>query len=98
MTSSDFNHSPAMAMLPLRALADRPVSTTARDWLSQLRAALDDRSCARNRLCRGILTELWYTAHRNDWETAANDIRLPVATRLARAARDPWTVTPQPES
>ena len=86
-----------MAMLPLRTLGDRPVSTAAHDWLGQLATDLDDSAADRNRLCRGMLTELWYPEYRNNWETAANDVRLPVATRLALASMDPCNVTLEPE-
>jgi acetyltransferase-like isoleucine patch superfamily enzyme len=86
-----------MALLPLRALADRPVTTAARDWLGQLGAAIDDASTDRNRLCREILAELHYPAHAQNWETAVNDSRLPVSTRLALASMDPRNITLEPE-
>jgi acetyltransferase-like isoleucine patch superfamily enzyme len=86
-----------MALLPLRALADRPVTTAARDWLGQLGAAIDDASTDRNRLCREILAELHYPAHAQSWETAVNDSRLPVSTRLALASMDPRNITLEPE-
>jgi acetyltransferase-like isoleucine patch superfamily enzyme len=86
-----------MALLPLRALADRPVTTAARDWLGQLDAALDDAATSRNRLCRDILTQLWYPEHAQDWDTAVNDSRLPLATQLALASMDPCNITLEPE-
>jgi acetyltransferase-like isoleucine patch superfamily enzyme len=86
-----------MALLPLRALADRPVTTAARDWLGQLDAALDDASQNRNRLCREILTQLWYPEHAKDWDTAVNDSRLPLATQLALVSMDPCNITLEPE-
>ena len=86
-----------MALLPLRALADRPVTTAARDWLGQLGAALDDVSTNWNRFCREILTQLWYPEHAQDWDTAVNDSRLPIATRLALASMDPGNITLEPE-
>jgi len=86
-----------MALLPLRALADRPVTTAARDWLAQLGAALDNPSTNRNRLCRDVLTELWYPEHASDWETAVSDARLPAATRLALSTMDPCNITLEPE-
>src|SRR5689334_23326273 len=86
-----------MALLPLRALADRPVTTAARDWLAQLGAALDNPSTNRNRLCRDVLTELWYPEHASDWETAVSDARLPAATRLALSSMDPCNITLEPE-
>jgi acetyltransferase-like isoleucine patch superfamily enzyme len=86
-----------MAILPLRALADRPVTSAARDWLAQLGAELADSSVNRNRICREILTELWYPEHAADWDTAANDPRLPAATRLALSSMDPCNITLEPE-
>jgi len=86
-----------MALLPLRALADRPVTTAARDWLAQLGATLDNPSTNRNRLCRDVLTELWYPEHASDWETAVSDARLPAATRLALSTMDPCNITLEPE-
>jgi len=41
-----------MALLPLRTLEDRPATSVARDWLTQIRATLDDPSTDRSRLCR----------------------------------------------
>jgi acetyltransferase-like isoleucine patch superfamily enzyme len=86
-----------MALLPLRALADRPVSAAARDWLTQIGAALDDPSTNRNRLCRDVLTALWYPEHTADLDTAVNDSRLPLPTRLALSAMDPCNITLEPE-
>ena len=86
-----------MALLPLRALEDRPVTATARDWLAQLEGALNDTATNRNRLCRETLAQLWYPEYAANWETAVNDARLPVATRLALAAMDPCNVTLEPE-
>ena len=86
-----------MALLPLRALEDRPVNAAARDWLAQIEAALHDASTSRNRLCRETLAQLWYPEFAANWETAVNDARIPVATRLALAAMDPCNVTLEPE-
>jgi acetyltransferase-like isoleucine patch superfamily enzyme len=86
-----------MALLPLRALADRPVTTAARDWLAQLGVALDNPSTNRNRLCRDVLTDLWYPEHASDWESAVSDARLPAATRLALSTMDPCNITLEPE-
>ena len=86
-----------MALLPLRALEDRPVIAASRDWLAQLEAALNDAATNRNRLCRETLTQLWYPEYAANWETAVNDARVPVATRLALAAMDPCNVTLEPE-
>ena len=86
-----------MVLLPLRTLADRPVSSAAREWLDQLSATLGDESTDRHRLCREILTELWYPEYAANWETATNDPRIPPATRLALASMDPRNITLEPE-
>jgi acetyltransferase-like isoleucine patch superfamily enzyme len=86
-----------MAFLPLRALADRPVSTVAHDWLQEIRGSLADETTDRSLLCRRMLAALWYPEYAADWETAVNDQRLPHATRLALAAMDPRNVTLEPE-
>jgi acetyltransferase-like isoleucine patch superfamily enzyme len=86
-----------MALLPLRALADRPVTSAARDWLAQLGDALADSSTDRNRLCRETLTQLWYPEFASNWESAVNDKKIPEATRLALAAMDPCNITLEPE-
>src|SRR5690349_21960653 len=86
-----------MALLPLRALADRPIASAARDWLAELQSSLGDAATDRNRLCREILTELWYPEYAANWETATNDQRLPTATRFALASMDPRNITLEPE-
>jgi acetyltransferase-like isoleucine patch superfamily enzyme len=86
-----------MALLPLRALEDRPVTAAARDWLAQLESALNEPATNRNRLCRETLTPLWYPEYAANWETAVNDAHVPVATRLALSAMDPCNVTLEPE-
>src|SRR3954467_12715492 len=86
-----------MALLPLRALEDRPVTTAGRDWPGEIAARLTDPATNRNKLCREILAQLWYPHHASDWETAVNDKQLPPATRLSLAAMDPCNVTLEPE-
>jgi len=86
-----------MALLPLRTLEDRPVMSVARDWLAQIQALLDDPSSDRSRLCRDVLTQLWYPEYAVNWETAVNDSRLSAATRLGLSAMDPCNITLEPE-
>ena len=86
-----------MAFLPLRALADRPVTPVAHAWLEELRDALADQTTDRSLLCRRLLVELWYPEYAANWDTAVNDERLPHATRLALSALDPRNVTLEPE-
>jgi len=86
-----------MALLPLRALADRPIASAARDWLAELQSSLCDAATDRNRLCREILTELCYPEYAANWETATNDQRLPTATRFSLASMDPRNITLEPE-
>ena len=86
-----------MALLPLRALAERPVNALAREWLDELRALLDDPHGDWSLACRTALTELCYPEYVRQWETAVMDQRLPRATRLTLASLDPRNITLEPE-
>lgn len=86
-----------MALLPLRTLADRPVTKIGRDWLDGIAASIEDGDGDRSLLCRRVLTEICYPAYASNWETAVEDSKVPVGTRLALAAMDPRNVTLEPE-
>jgi acetyltransferase-like isoleucine patch superfamily enzyme len=86
-----------MAFLPLRKIAEPPVTGVARDWLEQLTSQLADKDTDRFLLCRRVLTELTFPQYATNWETAVNDQALPFATRLALASTDPRNVTLEPE-
>ncbi len=86
-----------MALLPLRKIRDPEVTGVARDWLEQIRAELENPQCDRPLLCRRVLTELTFPQFTASWDTAVNDTKLPVATRLALASTDPRNVTLEPE-
>jgi acetyltransferase-like isoleucine patch superfamily enzyme len=86
-----------MAFLPLRAIAERAVSSAARDWLDGLAAALADPATDRPLLCRRTLTDLCYPQYAANWETAVDDAKLPLATRLALSSMDPRNITLEPE-
>ena len=86
-----------MPFLPLRALAERSVSTVARDWLAAIDDTLRDPNADRATLCRRTLAELSYPEYAGNWETAVTDAGLPAATRIALASLDPRNVTLEPE-
>ena len=86
-----------MPFLPLRALAERSVSSIARDWLAEIDDTLRDPDADRGTLCRRTLAELSYPEYAANWETAVTDAALPAATRLALASLDPRNVTLEPE-
>ncbi|HEX2780631.1 MAG TPA: hypothetical protein VHM30_14095, partial [Gemmatimonadaceae bacterium] len=86
-----------MALLPLRALTDRPVERLERAWLDSIADALASPDCDRALLCRRTLAELAMPQYAANWETAIADERLPAGTRLALAALDPRNVTLEPE-
>ena len=86
-----------MAFLPLRKIAEPPVTGLARDWIEKLTSELAAPGCDRSLLCRRTLTELTFPQYASNWETAVNDPGLPHATRLALAATDPSNVTLEPE-
>jgi len=86
-------------LLPLRTLPPRPAASLAEQWLE----SVDDRlrgaesPDARAEFCRTTLAEVLYPAYAGDLDGAADDGRLPVATRLALASLDPRNVTLEPE-
>ena len=86
-------------LLPLRPLPPRPAASLAEQWLEavadRLRGA--ESPDARAELCRTTLAELLYPTYAADLDGAADDGRLPVATRLALASLDPRNVTLEPE-
>jgi acetyltransferase-like isoleucine patch superfamily enzyme len=86
-----------MALLPLRTLGDRPIGIAARDWLDGIASSLDASDADRHLLCRRVLTELWYPEYAANWDSAVEDRKLPIATRLALSAMDPRNVTLEPE-
>jgi acetyltransferase-like isoleucine patch superfamily enzyme len=86
-----------MTYLPLTKIADPPVDAVGREWVQQLGAALADPNCDRALLCRRALTELTFPQFAANWETATQDAKLPLATRLALSATDPRNITLEPE-
>ena len=86
-----------MAFLPLRQIAEPTVDAAGREWVEHLGSALADPKCDRARLCRRVLTELTFPQYASNWETATQDAKLPLATRLALASTDPRNITLEPE-
>lgn len=86
-----------MALLPLRRLGDRPVSALANEWIEQLRAELADPAADRSLICRRTLCEITYPQYTENWESAVEDKKLPLPTRLAVSALDPRNITLEPE-
>jgi acetyltransferase-like isoleucine patch superfamily enzyme len=86
-----------MVLRPLRQLPRGPHARLADEWLARLAHDLADPGADRAVICRRALTELCYPGLSADWETAVEDARLPLATRVALAALDPRNVTLEPE-
>ena len=86
-----------MVLRPLRSLPPAPSAGLAARWLERIEGELADPGCDRDRLCRSVLCELLYPSYAADWETAVEDERLPVGTRVALSALDPRNVTLEPE-
>ena len=86
-----------MAIYPLRKLADLPNSSSAKAWLESIESQLTDDAAERADLCREVLCELTYPGFAPVWETAVNDAKIPLGTRLALSALDPRNVTLEPE-
>src|SRR6266480_1835433 len=85
-----------MAIYPLRKLPSLPCAGIELQWLEKLSAELKlggDRAL----LCRRTLCEIAYPQYAANWETAVEDAKLPLPTRLALSALDPRNVTLEPE-
>ena len=85
-----------MAIYPLRKLPALPIAGIGSQWLEKLNAELDSGS-DRAELCRRTLCEIAYPQYATNWDTAVEDSKLPLPTRLALAALDPRNVTLEPE-
>ncbi|MFN2636958.1 MAG: acyltransferase [Gemmatimonadaceae bacterium] len=85
-----------MAIYPLRKLPTLPIAGVGTQWLERLS---DDLSSGVNRadVCRRSLCEIAYPTFASSWETAVEDAKLPLATRLALSALDSRNVTLEPE-
>ncbi|HYS70328.1 MAG TPA: hypothetical protein VEM14_08815, partial [Gemmatimonadaceae bacterium] len=84
-----------MPIYPLRKLPALPVAGIEEQWLEKLAAELKSGS-DRALLCRRTLCEIAYPEYAANWETAVEDARLPLATRLALSSLDPRNVTLEP--
>jgi hypothetical protein len=87
---------PAMPIYPLRKLPALPIAGIETQWLEKLASELKSGS-DRALLCRRTLCEIAYPQFASNWETAVEDAKLPLATRLALSALDPRNVTLEPE-
>src|SRR5689334_21652190 len=85
-----------MAISPLRKLPALPCAGLANEWLEKIDAELKS-GADRALLCRRTLCEIAHPEFVNNWETAVEDKKLPIATRLALTALDPRNVTLEPE-
>jgi acetyltransferase-like isoleucine patch superfamily enzyme len=86
-----------MVQRPLRSLPDRPSAALFNQWLEWIESELAAPDCDRALLCRRTLAELTYPEIAADWEEAINDVKIPLATRVALASLDPDNVTLEPE-
>lgn len=86
-----------MAMIPLRALPERPTLSLEKAWLEQISSTLDSPSADRNALCRDVLLSITHPEYASQWETAANDPKIALGTRLSLLATDPRNITLEPE-
>jgi acetyltransferase-like isoleucine patch superfamily enzyme len=85
-----------MAIYPLRKLPALPIAGIGSQWLEKLESELK-ADTDRSELCRRTLCEIAYPEFANNWETAVEDTRLALPTRLALSALDPDNVTLEPE-
>jgi acetyltransferase-like isoleucine patch superfamily enzyme len=85
-----------MAIYPLRKLPALPIAGIGSQWLEKLESELK-ADTDRSDLCRRTLCEIAYPEYANNWETAVEDTRLALPTRLALSALHPANVTLEPE-
>ena len=85
-----------MTFLPLRQLPAAPNRVIADAWLEQVDARLNDGTDWSD-VCRQTLAELLYPGMAAQWETAVNDEKVPLATRVALSSLDPRNITLEPE-
>jgi acetyltransferase-like isoleucine patch superfamily enzyme len=85
-----------MAIYPLRKLPALPCAGIEQQWLDKLAAELKSGT-DRALLCRRTLCEIAYPQYAANWETAVEDTKLPLPTRLALSSLDPRNVTLEPE-
>ena len=90
-----------MPFLPLRKLPPGGNARIADAWLERIADRLSrpatDVTADRALLCRETLAELSYPEYAANWESAVNDEKLPLGTRLALSSLDPRNVTLEPE-
>jgi acetyltransferase-like isoleucine patch superfamily enzyme len=84
-------------MRPLRSLEGPRIQTAAKEWLGQIESRLADPGADRALLCRDTLTALTFPEYSGNWESAVEDTKIAIATRLALASTDPRNVTLEPE-
>jgi acetyltransferase-like isoleucine patch superfamily enzyme len=85
-----------MAIYPLRKLPALPCASLSNEWLEKIDAELKS-GADRALLCRRTLCEIAHPEFAASWETAVQDKKLPIATRLALSALDPRNITLEPE-
>jgi acetyltransferase-like isoleucine patch superfamily enzyme len=86
-----------MPLLPLRQLPKRSAAPLFDEWLEKLADDLRDPNADRPAITRRTLAELMYPGMASNWETAVEDQKVPVATRLALLSLDPRNITLEPE-
>jgi len=85
-----------MAIYPLRKLPALPIAGIESQWLEKLGAELKS-GADRALLCRRTLCEIAYPQYAANWETAVEDAKLPLGTRIALSSLDPGNITLEPE-
>ena len=81
-----------MPIYPLRKLPSLPIAGIESQWLEKLAGDLESGT-DRALLCRRTLCEIAYPQFAGNWETAVEDVKLPLPTRLALSSLDPRNVT-----
>lgn len=86
-----------MAILPLKTV-DLPTAATRLydEWLAELDARLGEAGADWYRITRDTLFQLYCPGH-TDYDTMANDPKVPLGTRAVLLGLDPRNVTLEPE-
>jgi galactoside O-acetyltransferase len=85
-----------MVLRPLKKSL-RPLPALHDDWLERIGSALQDKKLDKAHFCREILCELAFPEYVRNYETALNDAKIPLGTRLSLSALDPRHITLEPE-
>ena len=86
-----------MVLRPLKKSL-RPLPALHDDWLERIASTVTKPKLDRAKFCRETLCEIAYPQYAENYETAVNDAKVPLGTRLALSALDPRHITLEPST